>query len=182
MIDVVLLFFLILGTVIGLRRGFILQSMHLIGTVGALIIARLFYQQLASKLDLIVPYPSAQLDNNVLLNWIDGEHAFYRAVSFVFLFIVGKIILQMVATVFDYLAQLPLLKQLNGLLGSVFGFVESYVVIFIIIFFIAMIPIPMIQEKMHDSYIAKLIVEYTPILSSRAVHWFQTAAFLNIFH
>lgn len=182
MIDALLLFFLILGTVIGLRRGFVLQSMHLIGTIGALIIARLFYQQLADKLDLIVPYPSTQLDNSVLLNWIDGEHAFYRAVSFVFLFVVGKVVLQMVATVFDYLAQLPLLKQLNGLLGSIFGFIESYLVIFIVIFFIAMIPIPFVQDKVHNSHIAKLIVEYTPILSSRAVHWFQTAAFMNNFN
>lgn len=181
MIDIILLFFLLLGAIIGLRRGFILQSLHLIGTVGALVIARLFYQPLADKLALIVPYPAAGETPKVLINWADGEHAFYNVISFIFLFIVSKVVLQMVATVFDYIAQLPLLKQLNKSLGSLLGFIESYLVIFIAFFFIAMIPAPAIQARIQGSTLARAIIEYTPILSNRAIDWFQHIAFIHIF-
>ncbi|TDM10643.1 CvpA family protein [Macrococcus lamae] len=182
MIDIILLFFLVLGTVIGLRRGFILQSMHLIGTISSLVIARIFYRGLAEKLDMIIPYPSANQQSSVLIDWIDSEHAFYNIVSFIFLFIISKVILQMVATVFDYIAQLPLLKQLNASLGSLLGFIESYLLVFILFFFVAMIPAPFIQERIDGSHIARFIVEYTPILSNRAIHWFQNAAFIHIFN
>ncbi len=181
MIDIILLFFLVLGAVIGLRRGFILQSMHLIGTIGSLIIARIFYKELAEKLDMIIPYPSANQQAPVLIDWIDSEHAFYNIVSFIFIFIFSKVILQMIATVFDYIAQLPLLKQLNAWLGSLLGFIESYILVFLLFFFIAMIPLPFIQERIDGSFIAKFVVEYTPILSSRAIHWFENAAFIHIF-
>ncbi|TDM04487.1 CvpA family protein [Macrococcus carouselicus] len=181
MIDIILLFFLILGSIVGLRRGFILQSMHLIGTMGALIIARIFYQSLAEKLELIVPYPAAGDTPEVLINWQDGEQAFYNIISFIFLFLVSKVMLQMVATVFDYIAQLPLLKQLNKSLGSLLGFIESYLLLFIIFFFIAMIPAPAVQERIQSSHLARAIIEYTPILSNRAIDWFQHIALIHIF-
>ncbi|GGB03764.1 CvpA family protein [Macrococcus hajekii] len=181
MIDIILLFFLLLGSIIGLRRGFILQSMHLIGTIGALVIARLFYQPLADKLQLIVPYPSVAETSKVLINWQDAEHAFYNIISFIFLFMASKVLLQMVATVFDYIAQLPLLKQLNKSLGTLLGFIESYLVLFIVFFFIAMIPAPVIQGRIQSSHLARMIIEYTPILSNRAIDWFQHIAFIHIF-
>ena len=177
MIDIILLFFLVLGTIIGLRRGFILQSMHLIGTIGALIIARIFYKGLAQQLDLIVPYPSGQTITTII-PWADAEYAFYNVISFIFLFIVSKIILQMVATVFDYIAQLPLLKQMNALLGSILGLIESYLVMFVVFFFVAMIPASQIQDRLQQSVIAKTVIEYTPILSNRAIHWFQDIALI----
>ncbi|UTH13103.1 CvpA family protein [Macrococcus equipercicus] len=182
MIDIILLFFLILGAVIGLRRGFILQSMHLLGTIGAFIIARLFYQALAAKLYLIVPYPAAGQQPSELIHWFNSEQAFYNVISFIFLFIVSKVILQMIATVFDYIAQLPLLKQLNAWLGSLLGFIESYLLVFLLFFFIAMIPVPFLQDRINGSFIAKFVVEYTPILSDRAIHWFQNAAFIILNH
>ncbi|MCE4956268.1 CvpA family protein [Macrococcoides caseolyticum] len=181
MINLILLFFLILGTVIGLRRGFILQSLHLIGTIGAFIIARLYYQELAKHLVLIIPFPSAEGNyKSTFLNMITNEMTFYNVVSFLIIFFLSKVILQMVATVFDYIAQLPLLKQLNVSLGALLGFIECYLVLFILLTLFSMIPNGWIQGHLEGSFISNIIVNYTPILSGIAKSWWENIGWINI--
>lgn len=181
MVNLILLFFLILGTVIGLRRGFILQSLHLIGTIGAFIIARIYYSELAKHLVLIIPFPSA--DGNYkseFLNMVTNEGTFYNVVSFMILFFLSKVILQIVATVFDYIAQLPLLKQLNSYLGALLGFIECYLLLFIILFLFSMMPNGWIQAHLNDSFISNIIVNYTPILSGLAKSWWENVGLIFI--
>ncbi|MCU7557106.1 CvpA family protein [Macrococcus capreoli] len=183
MINLLLLFFLILGTVIGLRRGLILQSLHLIGTIGAFIVARMYYAPLAQKMELIIPFPSAEGNyKSAFLNMVTNEMTFYNVVSFIILFFITKVILQMVATVFDYIAQLPILKQLNAMLGAVLGFVECYLLLFIVLFLFSMMPNGWIQAHLNGSFISNIIVNYTPILSGIAKSWWETVGVISIFN
>lgn len=182
MINILLLFFLILGTVIGLRRGFILQSLHLIGTIGAFIIARMYYAELAKHLVLIVPFPSTEGNyKSEFLNMITNEMTFYNVVAFIILFLISKVILQIVATVFDYIAQLPLLNQMNATLGAVLGFIECYLLLFIVLFLFSMMPNGWIQDHLEGSFISNIIVNYTPILSGIAKSWWENIGMINIF-
>lgn len=179
MINILLIFFLCLGTIIGFRRGLILQSLHLIGTLGSFIIAQLFYKDLAQKLVLMIPFPSTEGNyESKFLNMITNEMTFYNVVSFVILFLLSKVILQFIATVFDYIAQLPLLKQFNHLFGAILGFIESHLLVFIGLFLLSMIPITAIQTKLEESIIANLIANHTPILSNFAKHLFEYAGFI----
>ncbi|WP_414055131.1 CvpA family protein [Macrococcus equi] len=182
MINVILLFFLILGTVIGLRRGFILQSLHLIGTIGAFIIARMYYAALAKHLVLIIPFPSAEGHyQSHFLNMVTNEMTFYNVVSFIIIFFVSKVLLQMVATVFDYIAQLPLLKQMNAALGALLGFIECYLLLFIVLFLFAMMPNGWIQDHLEGSFISNIIVNYTPVISGIAKSWWENIGMIHIF-
>ncbi|CPO06907.1 Uncharacterised protein [Staphylococcus aureus] len=53
----------------------------------------------------------------------------------------------------------------------VLGFIESYVVMIIVIASVAVIPVPIFINALHDSSIGNLILTKTPILSDLLVKW-----------
>ncbi|MCT2535068.1 CvpA family protein [Aquibacillus koreensis] len=168
MIDLLLLGILILGLLIGLKRGFILQLFHLIGFIVSFIIAALYYDDLASKLDMWIPYPDLPEGETwaVFLDTLPLETAFYNAIAFAALFFVSKIILQIIATMLDFVADLPILNWVNGILGAILGFVETYLLLFIFIYIIALAPVTFIQDLLDQSSVAGYMVEKTPIFSN----------------
>lgn len=167
MFSIIILLVLLFGFLIGLKRGFILQLMHLIGYVASFIVASLLFRKLASHLALWIPYPDLGSDSlwAIFLSSQPLENAFYNAISFAIIFFATKIILQIIASMLDSLANLPILRQVNKLLGAILGFVEVYLIVFIILYILALVPIESIQTKIKSSFLATLIVEYTPILS-----------------
>jgi len=173
MLDVAIIFLLVIGFFVGLKRGFILQLFHLIGFIIAYIVANLYYEQLAPKLILWIPYPN--LDNNstlkILTNSGDMEQAFYRAIAFVMIFFAVKIVLQIIGSMLDFIAQLPILKQLNVWAGGILGFLENYLLIFILLYIAALIPMDIFQNTIDHSILAKAIVKHTPVFSQQLLNW-----------
>ncbi len=80
----IILILLIIGIIVGYRRGFILQFFHLIGTIAAAIIAALNFEHLASRLDLVLPYPSTTetLANPIFPDIVNAEYAYYDMSAF----------------------------------------------------------------------------------------------------
>jgi uncharacterized membrane protein required for colicin V production len=173
MLDLAIIFLLVIGFFVGLKRGFILQLFHLIGFIIAYIVANLYYEQLAPKLILWIPYPN--LDNNstlkILTNSGDMEQAFYRAIAFVLIFFAVKILLQIIGSMLDFIAQLPILKQLNVWAGGILGFLENYLLIFILLYIAALIPMDIFQNTIDHSILAKAIVKHTPVFSQQLLNW-----------
>ncbi|MDX8046647.1 CvpA family protein [Gracilibacillus sp. S3-1-1] len=169
MVNLILIFLLIMGVFIGLRRGFILQVLHLTGFIIAFIVASAYYADVASKLELWIPYPEMMTDASwaVFLETLPLEAAYYNVIAFGILFFVTKIVLQIVATMLDFVADLPILRVVNSWLGAVLGFVEVYLLIFIVLYIFALAPIANIQEYIEGSSIATTIIEHTPILSEK---------------
>jgi uncharacterized membrane protein required for colicin V production len=173
MLDLAIIFLLVIGFFVGLKRGFILQLFHLIGFIIAYIVANLYYEKLAPKLILWIPYPN--LDNNstlkILTNSGDMEQAFYRAIAFVMIFFAVKILLQIIGSMLDFIAQLPILKQLNVWAGGILGFLENYLLIFILLYIAALIPMDIFQNTMDHSILARAIVKHTPVFSQQLLNW-----------
>jgi uncharacterized membrane protein required for colicin V production len=167
MLDLIIIILFISGIIIGLRRGFILQFIHLTGFIIAFIVAKMYMNDLADKLILWVPYPSFSGDTpiNMILNSGNLEDAYYRGIAFVFIFFAVKIVMQIIGSMLDFIAHLPILKQFNAMAGAVLGFIEVYLIAFIILYFIALVPIGTIQNSLHNSVLAESIVKHTPILS-----------------
>lgn len=176
MLDFVLFIILLFGILVGLKRGFILQFVHLTGFIIAYIVAYQYFDDLAPKLKLWVPYPATS-DGPAILSLLSGEDlegAYYRAVAFVILFIGTKIVMQIIGTMLDFVALLPVLKQLNRWAGSILGFLESYLVLFILLFIAALIPMEQIQTALDQSVLANLIVNHTPYFSDKVNElWIQ---------
>ncbi|QKY69621.1 CvpA family protein [Lentibacillus sp. CBA3610] len=169
MVDFILIVLLIFGFLIGLKRGFILQAFHLIGFIAAFILAALYYDELASRLALWIPYPELD-DNSAWADFLEAlplEGAFYNAIAFAIIFFAVKILLQIIASMLDFVAELPILHSLNKLLGAVLGFVEIYLLIFIVLFILALTPLTEIQSWINNSSIALFIIENTPFLSEQ---------------
>ncbi|WP_170007869.1 CvpA family protein [Bacillus fonticola] len=179
MLDIILLGLLALGFLVGLRRGFILQTIHMTGFIISFIVAFLYYDKLAPRMNLWVPYPTFGEPETMelLFEGTDLETAYYNAISFAILFFVSKILLQILGSMLDFVAHLPVLKQLNVWAGGALGVVEVYMLAFLVLYIGALLPIDFIQGPMNDSVLAKTIVQNTPLISEQIRElWFQNIA------
>lgn len=169
MLDLAIIIILVFGFFIGLKRGFILQVIHLIGFILAFIVATMYYEKLAPKLTLWIPYPSFgdQTAFQMLFDQVNLEDAYYRAIAYVAIFIAVKIVLQIIGSMLDFVSNLPVLKQLNVWAGGILGFVEVYLIMFILLYIAALVPVEIIQIHLNDSFMAKGIIKHTPIFSQQ---------------
>lgn len=178
MFDVILIILLIFGFLIGLKRGFILQLFHLVGFIVAFIAAILYYDDLGSRLSLWIPYPD--LSDGAWADFLDAlplENGFYNAIAFAIIFFAVKILLQIIASMLDFVAYLPVLKSINKMLGAVLGFVEIYLILFIVLYILALTPIEGVQSWITDSSLALFIIENTPYFSDKITElWFEHVA------
>ena len=182
MLDLAIIIFLIIGFFVGLKRGFILQFVHLIGFIIAYVVANSYYEQLAPKLTLWIPYPNfgnlATL--KLLTDSTNTEAAFYRAISFVIIFFAVKVLMQIIGSMLDFVAHLPILRQLNVWAGGILGLIEVYLVIFILLYISALLPIELVQNALDHSIMSKAIVNHTPILSQQIKSlWIEYTAALT---
>ena len=169
MIDLILILLLIFGFLIGLKRGLILQAVHLIGYIAAFIVAAIFYDELSSKLALWIPYPELS-DESLWAEFLQSlplESAFYNAISFAFIFFVVKFGLQIFGSMIDVIASLPILNSINKIFGAILGFLEIYLILFVILYILVLTPLGVIQEWVNDSGVALFIVENTPYFSEK---------------
>ena len=173
MLDLIILIVLFSGLIVGIKRGLIVQLMHLFGFLIALIVAIIYYKPLAQLFVLWVPYPGfAENATSVLgLDRVDTDATFYRALAFGLIFFAAKIVLQIVASIFDFIAYLPVLKQLNRFLGAILGFVEFYILLFIALYLFALLPVERVQALLDRSLFTGLILEHTPIITSLFQNW-----------
>src|SRR5699024_11829823 len=111
----------------------------------------------------------------VLLNALPLDSAFYNSISFAFIFFVAKFALQLIASMLDFVASLPVLNSLNRILGAVLGFLAVYLIIFIVLSILALTPAENVQAWIADSPLALFIIEHTPYLSEKLKKlWFST--------
>ncbi|MCG7346430.1 CvpA family protein [Sporosarcina sp. ACRSL] len=173
MLDLLLIILLLGGLITGFRRGLIVQLIHMTGFIIAFIVAYLYYKQLAEKFVLWIPYPGVTAGSK--LSWtveqLDLDQTFYRMLAFVIIFIVVKFILQLIASMFDFLKFLPVLGFLSRFAGAALGFIEFYIIIFLLLYLSAMLPLNFIQELIGKSFLAEMIFEHTPVISEMVKNW-----------
>lgn len=173
MLDLLLLILFVISVVIGAKRGFILQVVHLTSYVVALIVAFIYYKPLAQKFVLWIPYPgfTEGATMTLVLDSLDIDRTFYRVFAFAVIFFTVKIALQIIGSMFDFLAHLPVFSSVNYVLGAMLGFVEVYLLLFIALYVLALIPLESIQSLTDSSIITKLMLEHTPIITGLFQNW-----------
>ncbi|WP_100405054.1 CvpA family protein [Bacillus solitudinis] len=167
MLSFLLLFLMLCSFFIGRRRGFILQVIHLVGFVVSFIVAYKYYSELATFVRLWIPYPQFPEDSPVgmIVNTLNGEHVYYSGIAFAILFFGTRIILQIFGSMLDFVAHLPILRSVNGLLGGILCFLEAYLILLVILLVAALLPVELVQEALQNSIIAQLMINHTPFLS-----------------
>lgn len=167
MLDILLLIIFAISLVVGIRRGFIVQLIHLTSFFIALIVAWIYYKPLAEKFVLWIPYPGITQDASLtlMIEELNINETFYRVVAFAVIFFLVKVVLQVIASIFDFLTHLPVLHSLNRVLGAALCFVEFYFIIFILLYVLALLPVDAIQKLVGHSIIAGIMLEHTPIVT-----------------
>lgn len=167
MLSLFLIIWLVISFFVGYRRGFMLQAVHIAGLVLAFVAAWLYYEQAAGILQLWIPFPQLPDESSwQLLNEAFGrEMVYYNGIAFVVIFIVVKIITQIIGSMFDFIANLPVLHFFNNWLGAVLGLAEGLIIMAILLHFAALIQFDLVQESLQTSTIAQWIYYYTPIVS-----------------
>ncbi|MCY8233740.1 CvpA family protein [Priestia endophytica] len=167
LVDIIVLIMLCYGFLIGLKRGLILQVIRLVSIVLSIFVAYMYHEALAEKLQLWIPYPSVEGGNAVslLVQSSYTEELFYRIISFAILFFLTNLVIHIIGSLFDFVAQLPILRHFNKWAGAILGFVEIYVIVFIVLYIIALLPVGGIQAQVQNSSLAGIIVNHTPYLS-----------------
>jgi uncharacterized membrane protein required for colicin V production len=80
----------------------------------------------------------------------------------------------------DFIAHLPILKQLNVWAGGILGFAEVYLILVILLYIAALVPMEVLQKPLDDSIMANLIVNHTPFLSEQIKSlWIEYTAALT---
>ncbi|GLC88354.1 CvpA family protein [Lysinibacillus piscis] len=178
MLDLIILILLFVGLVTGAKRGLIVQLMYVVSLIVALIVAYVYYESLAQKLLFWVPYPGVVDGGSlgVIIDNLDLDRTFYQVIAFAVIFFAVKIILQIITSVFDFIAYLPVLKTMNRWLGALFGIVEYFFILFIVLYVLALLPIDTIQNMMAKSLLSSLILEHTPIITKMFQNWWYIYA------
>lgn len=177
MLSFLLFFALVVSFFVGFRRGIILQVIHLLGFVAAFVVAYLYYQEVAHYIRLWIPFPQLSGDSSIelLVDAFGFERVYYNGIAFAILFFSTKVIMQIIGSLFDFLAHLPILNMINRWLGGFLGFIEGLLIIVVLLHLGALIQIEIIQVTIQNSSFAQMIFDYTPILSDRIKElWLDT--------
>ncbi|HWL25454.1 MAG TPA: CvpA family protein [Ureibacillus sp.] len=168
MLDLILIIIFIASLMVGIKRGFVVQAIHLVSYFLSVLVAYIFYKPLADNFVLWIPYPGISEDTSktLTLDAIDVDQTFYRIIAFAVIFFATKIVMQVIASIFDFLTYLPVLKSVNRLLGAFLCFIEFYLIAFIILYVSALLPLGPIQGLLGGSFIAGLMLEHTPLITS----------------
>jgi uncharacterized membrane protein required for colicin V production len=162
---------LIFGFLHGLSKGFVAEVLSLIGFV------------LATFVSIIGTSPIADAINNAIFQGSDNQTAkvIVKWVIFALLFGIVWRIVRGLSNLLSPLTRLPIIHQLNSLLGGAADFIIKYLFIFILLNFLLILPSQSIQDQYQQSPVSQWIVKKTPILSDKMIQiWNQHSSEVNV--
>lgn len=122
--DYIILGFILLIALLGLRKGFIQAFGSIIGIVAAVLIASRFYSEAAA--------------------WIGGSN-FANVIAFVVIFGLAvkavSLIFWLIGKVFQIVTVLPFISSFDRLLGFILGLVEGIFIAAIVLYFLIKFPV-----------------------------------------
>lgn len=152
---------LVLSVVLGYRKGIVRTAFGLLGGIVAAVLAFLNCQAFTEWLTAFFGSSAPA--------WLQSP-LWRRPVSMLILFLLLDLLIHLIGLLVDRFCHLPVLKQLNALLGAVFGFLRGAVIILVICASLrAAIPATVTEEtadpvqKIAFSYIYKAVYDHNPI-------------------
>jgi len=158
-VDIGVIAFIIIGALVGLKKGLVKEVISIIGVVLAVLIAWKLKNMVSGFLYQTLPFINLT-GESTLLNIIIVE-----LISLMLVLIVLLIILKFITTVTGLLDKIVgIASGLGGiskLLGMAVGFIESYVLIFFVLFFLSSFA----NLNVDNSIVSKYILKETPVIA-----------------
>lgn len=110
LLDIIIAAILIVGIVLGWRRGFIKTAVIATSGILSLLVA------------LLLTKPCS-----VIFGWLDFPTALIRIITFILLYIVMKVVLRLMASILTKLFDVPFLRKLNKWMGVILSLIIAIV-------------------------------------------------------
>ena len=164
-VDAVVILFLLLGAVLGFKKGAIRSLVGLVGTIAVVVIAYYLKNPVADLLYNFVPFFdfSCNWQGLVTLNILLYESIAYVLV-FVILYGLLSLILRLTGIIEKFLTMTIILGIPSKIIGAVLGFLEAVVFSFIILF--VLLQFNGSHTFIKESTVAMSILDKTPLIGA----------------
>lgn len=158
-LSIIIVMFIALGTIVGVKRGFLYQLIKMLSNIIVFVVALLLKNTVADI--LINHFDIINIDKSISI-------IFYRAISFILICFIIKLIITLVLKITRILEKVLeatiILAIPSKILGGILGFIEYYIYAFIILLVLS---IPVFNIDVYKSDAAKFILKETPLISKR---------------
>lgn len=171
-IDIIIVLVLLMGAIVGFKRGVIKSAVTFIGAIVVIILAFYLKNPLSKLMYTYLPFFNfaGDFEGLTVLNIV-----IYEALAFVIVYVILMSILQILISVTGVIEKVLNFTIVLGipskLLGALFGFFETYLFVFVALFLLSQIPIT--NTYMKDSFLAEKIANSSPILSGISENYYQ---------
>ncbi|MGT2888099.1 CvpA family protein [Streptococcus didelphis] len=166
MISLILILLFLWHFYIGYHRGIILQVFYSLGALVSFLIAKQFYQNVAHKISLWVPYANPPEGANMAffkeVSLFDLSQVFYAGIAFFAIFSLAYL-------AFRLLGVLVHLLPINYFNTLVYNLISGFLALTVLLVFLSMglsilatIPLPVIQNQLQDHFLLRTLIEHCP--------------------
>lgn len=158
-LSIIIIMFICLGTVVGIKRGFLYQLIKMLSNIIVFVVALLLKNPVADI--LINNFDIINIDKSISI-------IFYRAISFILICFILKLVILLILKITRVLEKVLeatiILAIPSKILGGILGFIEYYIYAFIILLILS---IPVFNIDVYKSDVAKFILKETPLISKK---------------
>lgn len=162
-VDSILILFLLLGAVLGFKKGAIKSLVALIGTVVVVVVAYYLKNPVA---ELLLDYCPFLKFGGSWTGLVTLNILLYEAIAYLLVFVVLSSILSLLIKVSGILETILKMTIILGIpskiIGAVLGFLEALVFSFIVLFILLQFNVT--SKMVSDSTLARSIIDKTPII------------------
>lgn len=160
-VNIVLILFLLLSVYRGYKEGMLLQLVNLVNTFVAAAVAWLFSDVFVSVYTFVT-YSKTGMPK---IDAFFTQHA-NRLIWFFVLFVVIRILLMALKPIASLISKMPLIKQVNSILGAFFGIVVYVIYLNLLIYFLTLPVIKNGNDVIENSYLKKVHEVSQPVLKN----------------
>lgn len=169
MISLVILLILAWSFYIGYSRGIVLQAYYTVSAVISAIIAGQLYQSLGEQINLLVPYASAQ-EGTFTYFFPSGQlfqldKVFYAGLAYLAVYTIVYSIARFIGIFIHLVPNKKANERWYNVASGVLAVCVTLFGIQILLTVLATIPLPLVQNHLNASGLARFIISHTPITS-----------------
>lgn len=180
-VDAVIVLLILMGAIIGMKRGVIKQSVMTIGMILVVILSFILKNPVSSLMYKYMPFISfgGVLENLSVLNIL-----LYEVIAFAIVFGVLSAILIVfikISVILEKILKVTVVLAIpSKILGFILGAVEYYLVVFVILFILSQ-PTFKIEELdfVNESKLKPIILKNTPVISNLTKKTIDTFVDIN---
>ncbi|AGM99577.1 CvpA family protein [Streptococcus iniae] len=175
MLSILIFLLLLWHFYIGYNRGVLLQAFYFIGSLISLLIASRYYDNWAHKIALWIPYSNPAEGVSIYffkdLNIFHLDHVYYAGIAFFAIFSLSYAIFRLIGVLVHFLPINYFDDWYYHLAGGLMAVCVTIIFLAMGVSILATVPMPMVQEQLHQHLITRLLIEHCPPITQLIKHF-----------